>query len=76
MQQQIVRETLKVDEDHMLHIELPEDFSDEVEVIIMPLSPQRVPQESKAMMRLQEESAFAQEVLGSSDEDVWNELLK
>ncbi len=78
MEQQILRETVKADKNHFLHIQLPKHFSDEVEVLILPLKPKykqtEIPPESMAMMKITDETAFVQDVINSKEEDCWNDL--
>ena len=40
MKQNILREMLRVDENHQLHINIPADMGDEFEVIVLPANPQ------------------------------------
>jgi hypothetical protein len=83
MKQQILREVMKVDENHSLHIQLPEGFANEVEVLILPLEQKdknesvidnMISAESMAIMRLTEETSFVKDVIGSEEEDCWNDL--
>jgi len=78
MEQQILRETVKADKNHFLHIQLPKNFPDEVEVLILPLKPKskptQIPPESMAMMKITDETAFVQDVINSKEEDCWNDL--
>jgi len=52
-------------------MDLPRNFGDEVEVIILPVKDRGL-NFSYQLMKLQEETGFAKEVLGSEKEDVWN----
>lgn len=42
MKQNILRETLRVDANRQLHINIPADMGDEFDVIVLPVSPQSV----------------------------------
>ncbi len=78
MEQQILRETVTADKNHFLHIQLPKYFSNEVEVLILPLKPKvkqtDIPPKSMAMMKITDETAFVQDVINSKEEDCWNDL--
>ncbi len=83
MKQQILREIVRADEKHFLHIELPEGFADEVEVLILPLKRMGkqeqtvdniISSESMDVMRLTDETGFVREVINSTEEDCWNDL--
>jgi len=39
MKQKVIREIVRVDENHQLHIDVPADMGDEFEIILMPLQP-------------------------------------
>ena len=39
MKQKVIREIVRVDENHQLHINVPLDMGDEFEVILMPVRP-------------------------------------
>lgn len=72
----ILRQQLTADASHTIHIVLPPEMGDEVEVIIFPRSSSKlaVQQENRAMARLMDESGFARNILGSAEEDCWNDL--
>lgn len=56
---------------------IPENYGEKVEVIIMPAAPsdgEPLHSQSAEIMRLQEKSGFVQSVLGDEAEDVWNDL--
>lgn len=55
-------------------LEVPAEYGDCLEVIILPASSPQVSPESWAAMAVQERSGFAQEVLAAPSEDVWNDL--
>ncbi len=42
MKQAVLRELLRVDANHQLHINVPADMGDEFEVIVLPVRPQIV----------------------------------
>ncbi len=65
-----IRKIMKVDRGKLL-IDLPMNFGDEVEVIILPVRDQGLIF-SHQLMKLQEETGFAKEILGCQREDVWN----
>lgn len=72
----ILRQQLKADASHTIHLVLPPEMGDEVEVIVIPRASSKgeMPQESLAMTRLMDESGFARNVLNSPEEDCWNDL--
>lgn len=72
----ILRQQLKADASHMIHLVLPPEMGDEVEVIVFQraFSKSEAQQESLAMARLMDESGFAKNVLNSPEEDCWNDL--
>lgn len=69
---QVIRTTLKTEAGKVL-IDIPDSFGKEVEVTIRPVKDSDT-DFSYQMMKLQEETGFAKEVLGNEKEDVWNEL--
>jgi hypothetical protein len=72
----VFRQQIKADADHMIHLHLPEEMGDEVEVIVISRQePESVMnQASLEMAKLFDESGFASKVLNSSEEDCWNDL--
>ena len=72
---QAIRAIKEVDKDGVVHVQLPPSFGRRVELIILPLSDEES-QNAPAweLMKLQETSGFARDVLGNPAEDVWNEL--
>lgn len=72
----ILRQQIKVDASHMIHLTLPPEMGDEVEIIVFPRSSSQLAmqQESLAMAQLMDESGFAKNVLNSAEEDCWNDL--
>ena len=72
----IFRQQLKADADHMIHLQLPPDIGDDVEVIVFsrqaPESTRN--QAGQEMARLFDETGFANKVLNSTEEDCWNDL--
>lgn len=69
----IFRQQLKADANHMIHLALPPEMSDEVEIIVFP-SINAIQQESLAMAQLMDETGFAKNVLNGPEEDCWNDL--
>jgi hypothetical protein len=51
MRQAILRETLRVDVNHQLHISVPADMGDEFEVIVLPI-------QSKVLDKLNDDERF------------------
>jgi hypothetical protein len=76
MKQAVLRETLRVDANHQLHINVPADMGEEFEVVVFPRSSSKLAaqQESLAMARLMDESGFSKNILNSAEEDCWNDL--
>lgn len=72
----VLRKQLTADASHTIHLVLPPEMGDEVEVIVFPRlsSKLAMQQESLTMARLIDESGFAKNILNSSEEDCWNEL--
>jgi len=72
----ILRQQLKADASHTIHLVLPPEMGDEVEVIVFQraFSKSEAQQESLVMARLMDESGFAKNVLNSLEEDCWNDL--
>jgi len=76
MMQTALRETLYVDEKHQVHIDVPFEMGDEVEVIVIPCLKRdnSMSDESFSMARMMDDSGFAREILNSTEEDCWNDL--
>lgn len=72
----VLRQQLTADASHTIHLVLPPDMGDEVEVIVFARSPSKLAaqQESLAMAQLMDESGFAKNVLDNPEEDCWNDL--
>lgn len=72
----ILHQQLKADASHTIHLVLPPEMGDEVEVIVFQRASSKngTLQESLAMARLMDESGFARNVLNSPEEDCWNDL--
>lgn len=72
----VLRQRLTADASHTIHLVLPPEMGNEVNVIVFPRSPSMLAaqQESLAMAQLMDESGFAKNVLNSSEEDCWNDL--
>ena len=56
-------DTLHVDKNNQMHINIPADMGEEVEVIIFP-----------SAARIMDKSGFAKNILNSAEEDCWNDL--
>jgi len=71
-----LRKQLTADANHTIHLVLPPEMGDEVEIIVFPRSSSQltVQQESLAMAQLMDESGFAKNILNSVEEDCWNDL--
>lgn len=71
-----VRQRIKADASHTIHITLPPEMGDDVEIIILPIGAKAtsIPTESLEMAKLMDETGFARNVLNSPEEDCWNEL--
>lgn len=70
---QALRLTQSVAQDGLLHVAVPPEMGRKCEVIVFPCS-ERLSPELYNIARMQEQSGFAQKVLGSDSEDVWNDL--
>ncbi|MGZ6005384.1 MAG: hypothetical protein ACXWLH_04505 [Candidatus Saccharimonadales bacterium] len=72
----VLRKQLTADANHTIHIVLPAEMGDEVEVVVFPRSSSKlaVQQESLAMAEIMDESGFAKNILNSIEEDCWNDL--
>ena len=72
----VLRKQLTADTSHTIHLVLPPEMGDEVEVIVFPRSSPKTAaqQESLAMAQLMDESGFAKNILNSAEEDCWNDL--
>lgn len=72
----VLRKQLTADANHTIHIVLPAEMGDEVEVVVYPRSSSNLAaqQESLAMAQIMDESGFAKNILNSAEEDCWNDL--
>jgi hypothetical protein len=72
----VLRKQLTADASHTIHLVLPPEMGDDVEVIVFPRSSSKVTaqQESLAIAQLMDESGFAKNILNSAEEDCWNDL--
>ena len=70
------RQQLKADASHTIHVVIPSEMGDEVEVFVFPCGAVKkdMPLESLAMASLMDESGFAKNVLNSAEEECWNDL--
>lgn len=56
-------------------IDIPEEFGDEVEIIVLPLEQKEKSfSVSENIMKFEEKTTFATQILGDISEDVWNEI--
>ena len=70
---QVVRKIVK--RESIKSIFVPEEFGDRVEIIVLPLKREKTfSADSEAIIKLQEKTGFAMNVLADEKEDVWNEL--
>ena len=71
-----LRQQLTADATHTIHVSLPPEMGDEVEVFVFPrgVVQQQIPLESLAIASLMDETGFARNVLNSPEEDCWNDL--
>lgn len=72
----VLRRKLTADASHTIHLALPPEMGDVVDVIVffrssLESSEQR---ESLVMAQLMDESGFARNILNSVEEDCWNDL--
>lgn len=76
MKANVFRQRVTADANHTIHITLPPEMGDEVEVIVLPSGATNtaMPEESLAMAQLMDETGFARNVLASAEEDCWNAL--
>ena len=72
----VLRRQLTADANHAIHLVLPPEMGDDVEVIVFPRSllKEAAQQESLAMARMMDETGFAKNILNSVEEDCWNDL--
>ena len=71
-----IRRRLTADAHHSIHITLPPEMGDEVEIIILPSGAEKtaIPAASLDMAQLTDETGLARNVLASAEEDCWNAL--
>ena len=71
-----LRQFVTADASHTIHIKLPPEISDRVEVIVLSASDRQtdMPEESPVQAKLMDESGFAKNVLNNPEEDCWNDL--
>jgi len=72
----VLRKQLTADASHTIHLVLPPDMGNEVDVIVFSRTTAKdeMQKENLAMARLMDESGFAKNVLNSAEEDCWNDL--
>ncbi|MDP2828268.1 MAG: hypothetical protein Q8O37_06650 [Sulfuricellaceae bacterium] len=71
-----LRQIVTADASHTIHVKLPPEISDRVEVIVMSAANDQsgISEDSLVQARLMDESGFAKDVLNNPEEDCWNEL--
>jgi hypothetical protein len=72
----VLRKHLTADASHTIHLVLPPEMGNEVDVIVLPRSSSNssAQQENLAMAQMMDESGFAKNILNSVEEDCWNDL--
>ena len=72
----VLRKYLTADASHTIHLVLPPEMGNEVEVVVFPRVSGKAAaqQESLDLAKLMDESGFAKNVLNSVEEDCWNDL--
>lgn len=71
----VLKETLHVDKNHQLHINIPVEMGEEVEVIVFSSTGvKNTTSDNIDMARVFDESGFAKNILSSIEEDCWNDL--
>lgn len=75
---QAIRESLIVNENRNVTINIPIEYGNEVQVFIIPKGVHarflEIPDESYYMMKLQEGTGFVKNILNEESEDIWNDL--
>ena len=75
MLQKVVHKICHVGANKRLEIDVPEEFGNEVEIIILPHdSHYETGVDSLEVMAIQEKSGFVESILSDEAEDVWNDL--
>lgn len=71
-----LRQFVTADATHTIHITLPPEISNRVEVIILTASDTQtdISEDSLVIAKLMDDSGFAKRVLNDPDEDCWNDL--
>ena len=71
-----LRQFVTADASHTIHIKLPPEISDRVEVIVLSASNRQtdMPEVSLVQAKLMDESGFAKNVLNNPEEECWNDL--
>ena len=72
----VPRQQLTADANHTIHVALPPEMGDEVEIFVFPCGVVQAPMSlvSLALAKRMDESGFAKNVLNSPEEDCWNDL--
>lgn len=68
-----LRQHVKADATHTIHITLPPEMGDDVEIIILPTSKPNMGDDFDTA-KVFDETGFARNVLNHPDEDCWNDL--
>lgn len=75
MAQPILKDTLIVDKQHQVHINIPAEMGDKVDIIVFSSKAvEEERQDSINMACIFDESGFAKNILNSKEEDCWNDL--
>ncbi len=76
MKSNVFRQRVTADTNHTIHVTLPPEMGEEVEIIVVPSAGRAasMPPKSPAIARLMDETGFAKNVLDSPEEDCWNAL--
>ncbi|MDD2741898.1 MAG: hypothetical protein PHV02_06475 [Rhodocyclaceae bacterium] len=70
-----LRQRAKADANHTIHVTLPPEMGDNVEIIILPIAINK-PNTGDGFdsAKVFEETGFARNILSHPDEDCWNDL--
>ncbi|MGE3297392.1 MAG: hypothetical protein AB7I68_08550 [Porticoccaceae bacterium] len=76
MKSKVFRQRVTADANHTIHVTLPPEMGDEVEIVVVPSvgTAASMSAESLVMAQLMDETGFAKNVLDSPEEDCWNAL--
>ena len=72
----VLRQIVTADADHTIHVKLPPEISNRVEVIVMSAANNSIEMTDDGLVqaRLMDETGFAKDVLSNPEEDCWNAL--